>query len=80
METTPNTQGFYDKSFNYARNAVYFPDGTSLEKEKQDTYKYPVNEWTWFNSIEEAYASQGKTPPKKEDRISKLKNRTIRDT
>lgn len=24
---------------------------------------YPVNGWTWFDSIEEAYASQGKTPP-----------------
>ena len=67
MEKTPNTQGFYNTEFLYAPNAVYFPDGTTLEKENKDTYKYPVNDWTWFDSIEDAYASQGKTPPKKEE-------------
>ena len=63
MEKTPNTQGFYNTEFFYAPNSVNFPDNTSLVKEEKDTYKYPVKGWTWFESIEDAYASQGKTPP-----------------
>lgn len=62
-KTTPNTEGFYNEEFSYAPNAVLFPDKTSLLKENKDEYNYPVNGWTWFDSIEEAYASQGKTPP-----------------
>jgi len=68
MAKTPNTQGFYNTEFLYAPNAVNFPDGTSLIKEQKETYKYPVNGWTWFDSIEDAYAAQGKTPPIKEDK------------
>ncbi len=72
---TPNTQGFYNEEFFYAPNSVNFPDGTSLVKEKQETYTYPVNGWTWFDSIEDAYVSQGKTPPEKKENIKSLKKR-----
>lgn len=65
---TPNTEGFYNQDFLYAPNVVFFPDGTSISKENKLTYPYPVNGWTWFDSIEDAYASQGKTPPVKEDK------------
>ena len=58
-----DTSGFYDKDFNYAQNGIFFPDGTSIVREKKLKYKYPVKGWTWFDSIEDAYASQGKTPP-----------------
>jgi len=68
---TPHTDGFYDTDFNYAPNAVLFPDGTSIKKEDKTTYTYPVNDWTWFDSIEDAYAAQGKTPPTKEDKRPK---------
>ena len=68
---TPNTQGFYNTEFLYAPNSVNFPDGTSLVKEQKETYTYPVNGWTWFESIEEAYAAQGKTPPVQEDKRPK---------
>lgn len=47
---------------------VDWGDGTSLLKDKKTTYTYPVNGWTWFESIDEAYASQDKTPPVKEDK------------
>ena len=68
---TPNTDGFYNEEFLYAPNSVFFPDGTSVVKENKLTYTYPVNGWTWFDSIEDAYAAQGKTPPVKEDKMKK---------
>jgi hypothetical protein len=68
---TPNTDGFYNEEFLYAPNAVFFPDGTSIVKENKLTYTYPVNGWTWFDSIEDAYAAQGKTPPVIEDKKKK---------
>lgn len=64
-KTTPNTQGFYNEDLQYAPNSVFFPDGTSITKEDYKKYNYPVNGWNWYDSIEAAYASQGKTLPNK---------------
>jgi len=70
-KTTPNTQGFYNEDLQYAPNSVFFPDGTSITKEDYKKYNYPVNGWNWYDSIEAAYASQGKTPPILNTKMSK---------
>ena len=39
----------------YAENAVMAPTFT-LVKEEKDTYEYPIHDWIWFDSEEEAKA------------------------
>ena len=53
-----NTSGFYKKISNencmYAPNFVSMPD-TEILIELKDTYSYPVNDWYYFDTEEEAY-------------------------
>ena len=37
-----------------APNFVIFPDGTELFAEYKDRYTYPVQDWYWFDTEEEA--------------------------
>jgi hypothetical protein len=37
-----------------APNYIIFPDGIELSIDQKDTYTYPVNDWYYFNSEEEA--------------------------
>lgn len=49
-------QGFYkieNGVLLYAPNAVLNKNYTLL-KEEHDTYTYPVDGWSWFNSLQEA--------------------------
>lgn len=48
--------GFYTTDLRYAANAVYGPNFTLLASEK-DTYQYPVNGWTWYDSRDLAVAA-----------------------
>lgn len=54
-----DTSGFYNP-FNRLRAGkfVYGP-GFELHKHLKDTYTYPVADWTWFDSAEEAAAAFG---------------------
>jgi hypothetical protein len=56
-----NTAGFYsyqnDRLY-YAPELVSFVDGC-LVAEAHDQYEYPVNDWTWFDSEEQAKAAFG---------------------
>lgn len=55
------TQGFYkleDNNLQYAPNFVDAPN-YKLDQELKDTYTYPVDGWTWFDSEEEAYLFMG---------------------
>ena len=60
-----DTQGFYAVDSNnylqYAPNAVDGP-GFNLAKEDKDTYTYPVNGWSWFDTEEAAVAALHPTP------------------
>ena len=57
MDSFTMTSGFYSKdmygSLEYAPNSVHAPTFTLL-KENKDTYNYPVEEWYWFDTREEA--------------------------
>jgi len=48
--------GFYTVDLRYAPNSVIGP-GFSLTKEEKDTYSYPVNGWTWYESRDAAVAA-----------------------
>ena len=48
--------GFYTVDLRYAPNSVIGP-GFSLIKEQKDSYSYPINGWTWYNSRDEAVAA-----------------------
>ena len=37
-----------------APNFIIFPDGIELFSDRKDEYVYPVNDWYWFDSIEQA--------------------------
>lgn len=52
-----NTAGFYNKNGEYAANAIYTPTFVLLA-EKKDIYQYPINGWTWYDSVEEAQAAE----------------------
>jgi hypothetical protein len=52
---------FYDP----VGQSLRISDGTSITKEDYKKYNYPVNGWNWYDSIEAAYVSQGKTLPNK---------------
>jgi hypothetical protein len=50
------TAGFYKKENDtilYAPNIVE-GDGYVLVAQDKDQYEYPIHEWTWFDSQEEA--------------------------
>lgn len=53
-----NTSGFYNNKGEYAPNSIYAPTYTLLAENK-NSYNYPVNGWTWYNSIEEAQLAEG---------------------
>lgn len=53
-----NTSGFYNNKGEYAPNEIYGPSFVLLAKNK-DTYSYPVNGWTWYDSVEEAQQAEG---------------------
>ena len=62
------TQAFYklhEGLLLQAPNAVLAPD-YELRKELKDTYTYPVDGWTWFNSEAEAYWAFELTQPEPE--------------
>ena len=51
------TQGFYkteDSMLHHAPNFIVFPDGTEMYTIHKDSYTYPVNDWYYFDSEEEA--------------------------
>jgi hypothetical protein len=51
------TQGFYKNDNGqllYGPNYVIFPDGIELSIDQKDNYTYPVNDWYYFTSEEEA--------------------------
>ncbi len=58
-------EGFYrqneDLTWEYAPNFVYAPNYTLLKEEK-DTYKYPIDGWSWYDeqpyTIEEEINNQ----------------------
>jgi len=58
-----DTAGFYkfDGELLYAPNFVFSKD-YELLKESKDTYTYPVDGWTWFNSLADANTSFGIDP------------------
>lgn len=61
-----NTAGFYKKSGShlaYAPKAVHFPDKTSILVANHADYTYPVHEWSYYESIEAAYAAEGLEMP-----------------
>lgn len=50
-----DTSGFYkwdDGQLLYAPNAVLMA-GNDLYREQKDDYTYPVNGWTWYDSIDQ---------------------------
>jgi hypothetical protein len=51
-----NTSGFYKKEY---ENLLYGPNyvmggSYNLYKEQKNTYTYPIGDWYWFDSEEEA--------------------------
>ncbi len=55
--TDMNTQGFYkidNEQLLYGPNFVLFGDGNDLNIEHKDMYTYPVNDWYYFASEEQA--------------------------
>lgn len=54
-----NTSGFYkcenQQYLLYAENSVINKD-YQLYREEHETYTYPVDDWYWFNTEEEAKA------------------------
>ena len=59
------TAGFYKKQEDtvlYAPNTVE-GDGYVLIVQNKDQYEYPVDEWYWFESEEEAYTQFQITQP-----------------
>ena len=48
----------------YAPNSVYMPSGISLLKDNKNTYQYPVEGWSWFEAIEDAYSFHNLEIPK----------------
>lgn len=53
-----NTSGFYkyeDNELQFGPNFVASPSFTLLREDK-DSYEYPVSEWYWFNSRQDALA------------------------
>lgn len=69
METTA---GFYsvtpEGELLHAPNTVHGP-GFDLFKEDRDSYTYPVNGWTWYESIELARMANGIPEPEPEPEI-----------
>jgi len=61
-----NEQGFYavddQNALLFGPNAVDGP-GFSLRKELKDTYAYPVNGWSWFDTKDAAVAALNPTLP-----------------
>jgi hypothetical protein len=56
MTDTIDTSGFYKLENNdllHAPNFVCAP-GFELWREQRETYSYPVDGWSWFDSEEEA--------------------------
>lgn len=51
----------YDGQLLYAPNAVYNANYTLLKPDKND-YTYPVDGWTWFDSLEAACDAYGLDP------------------
>lgn len=43
----------------HAPNFVIFPDGTELYTTNKDTYTYPINDWYYFDTEEEAKSFYG---------------------
>lgn len=56
-------EGFYkyqDNELLYAPNAVFLPAGMEypdLQATMHETYTYPIDGWTWFNSQADAEAA-----------------------
>ena len=49
-----NTAGFYNKDAMLRAGKFVYGPGFTLLVELKDTYTYPVNDWYWFDSAEEA--------------------------
>lgn len=53
----PKSSGFYSNKEGkllYAPTAVHFADGAVIKVSQKDTYTFPVNDWTFFESEAEA--------------------------
>lgn len=53
-----STAGFYDAEGSWGPNKVTAPT-FELVKELKDTYTYPYQGWTWYESVEDAQAAEG---------------------
>jgi hypothetical protein len=55
------TSGFYkmdEEVLQYAQNFVCGP-GFDLDRSQKDSYSYPVEGWTWYDSVDEARVANG---------------------
>ena len=63
MPTPQDTSGFYKaneekNALYYGQNGVY-NSSYSLVRESKETYSYPVDGWTWYDSKEQALTAEG---------------------
>jgi hypothetical protein len=54
-----STAGFYNPDFLLRAGKFVYGPGFTLLADEHDTHVYPVNGWTWYNSVEEAAADTG---------------------
>lgn len=51
---TPDTSGFYNIYYKLRAGQFVIGPNFELRRELKDTYTYPVDGWTWFDSAEDA--------------------------
>jgi len=49
-----DTSGFYNSEFKLRAGKFVYGPGFELHVEDKDTYTYPIANWYWFNTAEEA--------------------------
>lgn len=72
MENNMETSGFYKLdggTLLYGPNTV-MGSGIDLIKEHRDLYEYPVSDWYWFDSEEDAKLFFGITDTKETDNVN----------
>ena len=56
--STMSTAGFYNSDGTWGPNKITSPT-FELLKELKDTYTYPYEGWSWYDSVELAQAGEG---------------------